>query len=1172
MQAGVHPYNRFRILLAIVSVLAVGILLTLSANADELYGRIRGVVTDASGAALPAVQLTLTNTGTGTSKQLTSEQDGGFLFVNLTPGTYKLRASKASFKLFEVSGIQVIQDQIYVQNVKLELGAVSETVEVSANPVQVESTSIQLGATLSGNTVTDLPVLNRNWITLQQMLPGVVIPDTRFTTNYATNGSQAQQNSYLVNGNDSNDLPLNSPLTQPSPDAIAEVQMVTNTINPEFGRNSGAILNATTKSGTNKFHGSAFEFYRDTFLNTHNFFQFNTATNQGIVPKFHQHQAGGTVGGPIWKNKTFFFFSYQLTRQTIPGANFTGNLTPVYTDAQRGGDFSTSKLSATHMNPFPIVGSNGTTYPAGTLWTTIFPAGAVPTTDFNPLSSQLMQQFVPKANCTSGVSAALNAYCFTPGTTGKTDQFLGRLDQNLGKKDTIWFYALANDSHTLNDIPFSGATLPGFGDSSVPYTKQFTASWLHTISTNIMNELRLGYTRLNFATGQPQKVVQPKTVGFPDIFPQISGSASYPFIGVTGLFNLGGTTNGPQPRKDQTYQITDNFSWVKGRHALKFGYDGRRFQVWNPFGARNNGSFSFKNTGKYSTGDAGLDFLLGIPLSYNQQTGSVIIAQAYEHYLYFQDQWRVKDNLTLTLGTGYQIDTPISEFQNGGLSRACFVPGEQSGIYPTAPLGYVFPGDPGCNQAGGIKTRYNHFGPRVGFAWTPRWNNALTGGSDKTSLRGGFGLYYNRGEEELNLQDLGAQPFGLSSNGVADLQGGESPSFPDPFTDIAGTHQTLPNPFPHAVPAPGSSPSFTLPFGINVANRNLTTPYAMNWNLTLQRELPSQTILSIGYVGAHGANLITAYTFNPTTPAGVTACLSDPNNTSNGGTGGCADSPDSQPVSFPGHYQYPGNVWGNSGQQTNGGWSNYDALQVTVNKHMTHGFEVDTAYTWSHSLDISSSFEDTSFQGAGGVDPYGQFGRDYGASAFDTRQRWVINGLYDLPNLAKALNWNNGAATRLFGGWRVSGINAMQSGQPILLQADTENSLTCADTYTFYACPDRPDQLGPVKKLDPRLPGHLFFDTSAYAPNAVGTLGTTRRGSLYGPGFWDTDLTFQKNTLITEGKQLELRIDFFNLFNHTNFANPHQDLAGDFGPFGVVGGLKTFANSRLIQLSGRFTF
>ena len=1144
------------VVLLLVLVLA-GLVAAPAARADELYGRIRGLVSDPTGAMLPGVQLKLTNAGTGKYVELTAGPDGSFQFINLIVGTYNLTASKASFKLYEVKGIKVIQNQVYVQNVAMELGATSETVEVVANPVQVESTSIQLGATLSGNAVTDLPVLNRNWITLQQSLPGVVIPDTRFVNNYSTNGSQAQQNSYLVNGNDSNDLPLNSPLAQPSPDAIGEVQMITNTINPEFGRNSGAILNATTKSGTNSFHGSAFEFYRDTFLNTHNFFQFNSSTQKPILPKFHQHQAGGTIGGPIWKNKTFAFFSYQLTRQTIPGANFTRSQTPVYTDAQRGGDFSSSTLSTTKTNPFPIVGSNGTTFPVGTPWATIFPTGQVPTSDYNPLSAQFLEQFVPHAN-----SGASN-FAFTPNTTGKTDQFLGRLDQNLGSKDTIWFYAMANDQHTLNDIPFTGATLPGFGDSSVPYTKQFTSSWIHTINTNLINELRVGYTRFNFQSGQPQKVVQPSEVGFSNIFPQITQAASYPSMNVTGLFVLGGTTNGPQPRKDQTYQITDNFSWIKGRHSLKMGYDGRKFQIWNPFGARNNGQFIFKNTGKYSTGDAGLDFLLGIPQTYNQQTGSVIIAQAYEHYFYFQDQWRVKDNLTLTLGTGYQIDTPIEELQNGGLSRACFVPGVQSTVFPTAPVGYVMPGDPGCDTKGGIATKYNHFGPRVGFAWSPNGFDKFTGGGGKTSLRGGFGLYYNRGEEELNLQDLGAQPFGLSSNGVADLRGGQAPSFPDPFTNIAPPNESLtPNPFPHAPPVAGATPSFTLPFNISVAHRGLTAPYAMNWNVTLQRELPSRMILGIGYVGAHGGNLITSYTFNPATPEGVQACLADPT---------CSGNPDSQPVDFPDHYQFPGDVWGNSGQQTNGGWSNYNSLQVTVNKHVSHGLEVSSAYTWSHSLDVSSSFEDTSFQGAGGVEPYGHFARDYGESAFDTRHRWVISGVYDIPDLAKQMNWGS-AASRFFGGWRMSGVNAMQKGQPVLLQNDAERSLTCADTYTFYACADRPDQIAPVKILNPRLPGQMYIDPSAYTDNALGTLGNVRRGSLVGPGFWNTDFTFQKNTMITEGKQLELRIDFFNLFNHTNFANPAQDLAGDFGPFGQVRGVRSGTNSRLIQLSARFTF
>src|ERR1700730_18415174 len=767
--------------LAAVFALAFSSMTIQTAKADELYGRVRGTVSDRTGGILPGVQLKLTNIATNRGEELTSAPDGSFQFINLKPGSYKLTATKTGFKTFEVSPIQVAQNQIFVQDVGMELGTISETVEVAASQTQVEQSSIQLTNTISGKIITDLPLNGRNWIFLQQTLPGVVIPDTRFNSNFSTNGSQGQQNSYLINGNDSKSAQLNSPLAPPNPDTIAEVKMVTNTINPEFGRNSGAILNAVTKSGTNSFHGTAFEFYRDTFLNVHDFLH-------KTAPIFHQNQYGGTVGGPVWKNKTFFFFGLQNTRARQPGANSNGT-TNVYTQNQLNGTWNPAKMSATKTNPFPIVGSNGTTYPAGTPWATIFPTGVVPTSDYNPLALKLVQQFVPLPNCGT---AGCNLYSFNPTTTLAADQFTGRIDQNLGSKDSLWFYAYANDQNTLNDIAFTAATLPGFGDKSAPYTKQFTSAWQHTFNMNMLNEFRVGYTRLNFDTGTPQKLVDPASVGFTNIIPQIPQGAGYPRMTITGYFNLGFTSNGPQPRKDQTYQITDNFSLIKGKHSLKFGYDGRRFQVWNPFGARNNGAFSFTNSAKYSTGDPGLNFLLGIPTSYNQSSGQVIIAQAYEHYIYAQDQWRIKDNLTITYGAGYQIDTPIAEYQNQGLSRACFIPGQQSKIFPVglapngnpggAPVGYNFPGDPGCDKQGGVSTKFTHIGPRVGFAYTPDWGR-WTGGKGKTSIRAGFGIYFNRGEEELNLQDLGSPPIGQTSNGVGDL--GFVPSFPNPWTDIA---------------------------------------------------------------------------------------------------------------------------------------------------------------------------------------------------------------------------------------------------------------------------------------------------------------------------------------------------------------------------------------------------
>src|ERR1700680_1731696 len=379
MRQGLNTFGMVGLMAGLGSLVAT-LLCVPPAFADNLYGTIRGVVTDASGAVLPGVQVKLTNLNTGVVKELTAGADGGFQFIELQPGKYDLAATKANFKLFEVRGIQVIQNQSYVQNVQMEVGATSEVLEVTANPAQVETTSIQLGATLSGEMVRDLPTLNRNWITLQQTLPGVVAPDTRFSTNYATNGSQAQQNSYLINGNDANDLPLNSPLVQPNPDAISEVQMITNTINPEFGRNSGAILNATTKSGTNSFHGSAFEFYRDSFLNTKNYFQKS-------APKIHQNQYGCRIGGPILKNKLFFFYGLQKTRAAQPQALAAQK---VYTAAQLAGDWSGSTISATKKVPGTlagtIVGSNGAPCTAGETWAQCFPTGAVPTSDYNPLS------------------------------------------------------------------------------------------------------------------------------------------------------------------------------------------------------------------------------------------------------------------------------------------------------------------------------------------------------------------------------------------------------------------------------------------------------------------------------------------------------------------------------------------------------------------------------------------------------------------------------------------------------------------------------------------------------------------------------------------------------------------------------------------------------------------
>ncbi len=509
-----------------LSVIAVAVLLfspigVPTAKADNLYARIQGTVTDPSGAALVGVKLTATNVGTNISYQSESKAEGNFVFLNLPVGTYKVVATSSGFRTSTATGITLVLDQVYALNIKMELGQISEQVLVEASNVQVETSNTQLGTVIGGDTIRDMPLINRNWINLQQLEPGVVASSDRFGSNFSTNGSQSQQNSYLIMGQDSNDLPLNTPLIIPNPDAIGEFNLVTNTINPEYGRNSGAVLNAAIRSGTNAFHGDAFDFYRDTFLNDRDFF-----TQKAAV--FHQNQFGGTIGGPIYKNHTFFFFSYQGTRarQAQPF-----NVPTVFSPAERTGDFSADGLQgSTSTSPFPLFGDNasicpvsgGTRCPAGTAYNALFSTGVIPSQDLDPIAVNLTNKFVPPPTNLSD-----NTFAFSPVTKLKADQYIWRVDHTFSQKDTITSYGYHQSNPTSDTLPFTGATVPGFGEHATRFYKQYTAGWTHTFNSNVLNELRLGYTRFNFDAVEPDTPTLPSSVGFA-INPQNPKGAGLP--------------------------------------------------------------------------------------------------------------------------------------------------------------------------------------------------------------------------------------------------------------------------------------------------------------------------------------------------------------------------------------------------------------------------------------------------------------------------------------------------------------------------------------------------------------------------------------------------------------------------------------------------------------------
>ena len=1023
---------------AVVVVLFLSLVGVQPAKADNLYAKIQGTVTDPTGAVLVGVKLTATNVGTNLEYTAETGADGNYVFLNLPIGTYRVTVTDAGFRTFTATGITLVLDQIYQLNVKMEIGQISEQVMVEASNVQVETTNTQLGTVINGDTIVDMPLNGRNWTQLQLLQPGVMASSDRFGT-YSTNGSQSQQNSFLINGQDSNDLPLNTPLIIPSPDAIAEFSMVTDTINPEYGRNSGAIMNAAIKSGTNNFHGDVFDFYRDTFLNTKDFFTHKAAV-------FHQNQFGATVGGPVWKNHTFFFFSYQGSRFRQPQAS---NTQTVYSQGELAGDFSqgadlgfngtpgpvpvagqcpTSNPTCAPTNPgvspFAMFGdanspcpvSGGVMCPAGTyygkaydnsgalLTNGLFSTGVIPTQNFNSISQKLVTQFVPLPN------AAANGYNFTAVQPGTVNQYLWQVDHTFNSKDSIRSYGFLQSSPTSETLPFTGATLPGFPQVDQRHYKQFTASWIHVFSSNVLNELRFGYTRFNFAAVEPQTPTLPSSVGFA-INVQNAAGAGLPVMSVTGnqpgqvSFTLGFSANGPQPRLDQTYQLDDNFSFVRGSHTFKLGYDGRRFHVTNPFYFNNDGSYGFSAGGVFTTGNAGADFLLGIPDSYAQSSGGFIDAGAQEHYLYAQDSWKVAPSFTVNYGLAWQINGPLTDHFNHGRAINCFRPGQQSAIYPTAPTGLVFPGDNGCTSSG-IYTGFTHFGPRLALAWAPHASGTLgrlTGDQGKFSIRAGVGIYYNQVEEELSLQNLTAPPFSLSDSGIGDVGG--SPSFAAPFNSVN----------------PGTVPAVTTYNGV-LATNPITPPctspgqhelqFTSRWSYSRQ-QVPIHAASSRKQCGLYVLRADVSQCPRPTVCSSLFRELS-PNSTArtswsddyvcglcrvarssfreglrtkllHSGTLCCGSSlhwydggPRTTGILLPAKLQvfsnHPGSTInelaiGSVGQQATDGNSKYNSLQVSLNKRLTHGLSSSSPIPMRMHKTTGQAFENSAF-GTRGTNPF----------------------------------------------------------------------------------------------------------------------------------------------------------------------------------------------------------
>jgi hypothetical protein len=1170
------------------------------AHAQNVYAAIHGTVTDSSGAVIAHASVTVLNTSTGISQKATADEKGYYIFPQLqVGGPYTVTIDAAGFQSSSETGLNLNVNDNRDVDVSLKVGGSAQTINVAASAVQVDTSDTQLKQIVSSDQLEQIPLEGRDPAGLGKLNPGVVESSDRFGS-YSTNGSQTPQNSYLLSGIDINDGPLQSEGIQVNPDALSQENIVTSTLNPEFSRNSGQVVNEIIKSGSNALHGSGFEYYRDTFLNNGNYFSL-----PGDRPEFHQNLYGGTLGGPVIKGKLFFFTGYQGFRrrtgattdaQTMStaqvGGNFTGD--PLFTAGAAGG-------LADNPIPFAIGAC-----PAGTLWSNCFPGATVnvPTTEWNSIASKLVTQFVPQANTSIG---GVPYYNFNAGSTGAQDQGVLRVDYTPTVRDTVWASSVFESSPGASVLTFGGGSFPGFPSVQSEHFKLFSASFTHTFNTTMLNELRGGYYRFNFPAVEPAQSVQPSSYGF-NINPNIS-QAGLPYISVGGNFSLGFSYEGPQPRLDSNLTFADNFSWVRGNHSLKFGASFEQFRVNNPFAYLNNGYYYYDGSSIYSSGDPLLDFVMGIPDGYEQTSDGFINAVASERYAYAQDNWKVNPSLTVNYGIAWDAEQPNQNRQFGGLGIVCYTgTSATSKVFPGGPPGLLYPGDPGCNSAGSPTTHYDHFGPRVGFAWSPESGPSRIIGPDGShdfSVRGAFGLYFNRDQEEQSLQNLTDPPFLHTSYGAEDFGG--VPAFANPFADVAGNGSEA-NPFPYTPPAAGGTVDWSIYnyLGMSAFDKNYNTPYVYNFNLNIQRALPGSMVAQIGYVGSLGRRLATWYEGDPITPAGHAACASGsvsvfgiPCNTTTLASSIHEYFPQltANPAVVPGTV---GTVLPNGlpwyagiGMQNSEGSSNYNSLQASVTKAPTHGLQFTVAYTYSHALDNASGYESSTGSAPGG----GSTGRsmiytpgytylNYGDSDYDARQRFVTSYIYTVP--VGALGRKSAFFRETLSGWEIAGVSALQTGFPVGIATGQDRSLWC-DGGSFFGCGDNPNTSNfHPKTLNPRASGNAWFSAPANANNTVkgdfsleplGTFGNTKRNFFHGPGFNYTNLQVSKNFPITAdgSRYVQLRLEGFNAFNHANFAGPNGTFTSP--GFGSITSViqSSDPNSdpqpgRAIQLAGKVYF
>jgi len=1135
------------------------ILLVLTATfALAQTGSIRGTVTDSAGAVVQGAEIMVRNLESNASRTVTSSSTGAYSVPDLPVGRYEITIKMASFKTFRASDVQLTVAQVLSVNPQLEPGAVTEEVQVRADQIpDVDLETSQVSNLVDERAIKDLPLITRNPYELVLLSPGTSQTNSRLG-GYTVNGSRERNNNFLLDGVDNNDTSvpgIAGGVLSADPESTQEFRVITNNFNAEFGRNTGSIIDVVTKSGTNSFHGNAYEFGRwNGFGGARDW--FNRASD-GPQDPYIRHQFGYSIGGPIRKDKTFFFFNHELNRFIT---TLTGSAT-VPTAA-----FKTGVFNFTYINP-------------ATLGSTTVPVDLTPSSSNNiyslpldPTVQQILALYPNAPQSADGVSGTIH-YPSSSRTSGY--QTVAKIDHHFTDRQTLslryGYDHFFDPNQTHDDI------LPGnVGATSAKSINQgLSANLVSSLGANVLNNFNFGWNRIyaNF------KCTGLNVLDSVSPLDQFGNGRDYNMDPFTSFGCLSLVSDG-QFRATGTTSYTDSISWVRGAHTFKFGGDFRNIHERGPssFDSRRQVGL---NTFALFGDPVNVGFnLIDIPGVTNQANLGIAVSDAasalygfvaqdfnaeffnksgvrqptddklfrqHEYDWFGQDTWKIRRNFSLTLGLRYQLDgVPYEEHAN--LSNLLSDPST------TFPVGMSIVG-PGTGKQL-YNDDYSNIEPRVGFSWDP-WNDG------KTAIRAAFGIFHDRVFGNLFSNARGNPPFEQDYS-----------QFPfETINDAFGTGL-----FPST--PPNTTPSATIPEFNGVVGglaptlfdthfRNTATN---NWNFGIQRELRGNSTIDLGYVGSKGSHVYRAVDGNPPDPNLVNQLVAFCSTSGNSFTN-FSGKPDScTPTQVTGLNLYEGfqnNVLPFNAVTHNAliqpaynravANSIYHALQLKVTRRLSHGFQVQGSYTYAHAIDDSPD----PLNPAQGARTFPRNSRvlaqDRGNSDNDVRHVGVINYLWEVPLGKGKAYLSNGIVGRIFEGIQFAGITTLQTGHPFEIRGRTDSQRTGISSWGDLVG----DPFAPGQNDDPAINGGnrvFFHNPDAFQnPPITGRAGSIGRNQFFGPGFVNFDLVFAKNIKITERFQAQLRLEGFNIFNHPNFVNPGDhsvaslgNQIGNVGAFGLI--------------------